>query len=636
MIAKKIRLQEANFLAILSLIMIFGSLVYFVYRFDWTGMIITLIMSAGAYYFISPYLTAPSQAPLTKEKFTKIDWLLLALFILSNLWALFILVSHRSDRALISPWEALPSWIFAAYILAAFSLIIIFLRAKRPGLNRWLLSWHYGLSFIIAAIVYKIGYGFDPFIHQASMEFINQHGFIAPKTPYYLGEYSLLITIHRFTGFSLYILNKFLVPITAAIFLPGALNALGKTQGRQASFLLAGLLVLIFSFSFLIVSTPQNLSFIFLLLSLFYSLAGNRRLLSFLLALAAMAIHPISGLPALSFFAFRELNYRRPHWTEKNYRKYKTLVFAGSLLSLPIAFAIISGQSLLKLRFSLQAFTTLSFWPVYEGNLGSFALNFSYLLTYLAPPLFFGLLIYGAWRWRNFDNENIALRQTISALMIAWLLTASLSFDFLIDYEQGDYLGRLIIMMALYALPWVIYGLSLISFRARLQSRNGKIIFALAGALLIGASFYLSYPRQDVFFNSRGYSVSQADLDAVRLIEQDAQGKPYVVLANQQTSVAALKELGFDHYYQTSQGPVFFYPIPTGGPLYQHYLTMVNEGPTPETIRQALDLTGAKQLYFAVSRYWHRSDRLIGEAKTQAAASWTVGDGEIDIFSFDN
>lgn len=634
MIAKKIHIREVNILAIISLVMVFGSFIYFIYRFDWLGMIIALALSAGAYYFIRPYLKNSTQNTLTKEPFTKIDWLLLTAFLLSSAWMMIILINHQSDSALISPWQALPAWIFVAYATATISLIFIFLQNKRTNLNRWLLSGYYGLNFIIAAVVYKIGYGFDPFIHQASMELISQHGLITPKTPYYLGQYSLLVTIHKFTGLSLYILNKFLVPVTAALFLPGALSALGKTQGRQTSFLLAGLLALVLPFSIFTVTTPQNLSFIFLLLSLFYSLSGSQRLLSLLLALAATAIHPISGLPALSFFVFRELSSQKQPWATKNYRRHQIIAFIASVLALPIAFATISGQSLFKLHLSLQGFSALNFLPANSGNLGSVFLNFAYLLDYLFLPIFLGLIIYGALKWRNFDNEQSALKQIIGALAIAWLLTASLSFNFLIDYEQNDYLGRLVTMIALYTLPWVVYGLSKLAFQVQQKNWTSKLIFTLACALLLSASLYLSYPRQDAFFNSRGYSVSQADLEAVKLIEADAQGESYVVLANQQTSVAALKELGFNHYYQTSQGEVFFYPIPTGGPLYQYYLAMVNDGPNQNAISEALNLTGVKRLYFVVNRYWHQSNRLIGEAKVKAATSWTVGDGEIDIFYF--
>ena len=51
---------------------------------------------------------------------------------------------------------------------------------------------------------------------------------------------------------------------------------------------------------------------------------------------------------------------------------------------------------------------------------------------------------------------------------------------------------------------------------------------------------------------------------------------PYIVLANQSVSAAALLRFGFHTYY----GAQFYYAIPTGAPLYQSYLDMVYRGAT--------------------------------------------------------
>lgn len=631
MINKRISITEKDFLAGLSLVMIFGSLVYFFYRLDWLGVFLTLFFSTGAFYFIHPYLKKNSLITSSREPETKVDYILLASFLITSAAAWVLLIAGRSGAALISPWQTISGWFFVAYAAATFSLLVLLFRAKLNNRNRWLLGAHYALTFSIAAVVYKLGYGFDPFIHQASMEMIIDQGFILPKTPIYLGEYSLITIISRFSGLSIYILNKFLVPISAALLLPGAIKTFGASRGRTTSVLLAGILILILPFTFLIVSTPQNFAYLFLLLALLYSLSGQR-LLAFLLSLATFAIHPIAGLPALSFWAFRELDYRHPLKNKKVYRRQRNFIFLGSLISLPLAFTLINGQSLLNLRFSLNGFNALTFWPNHGANLGSVYLNFPYLLSFLIWPAFISLAIYGALKWRNFENEKLATWRTIAALIGAWMLTASLSFDFLIDYEQADYLKRLILIIALYMTPWVISGLSELASRAREKSLKGKLAFILAGALIISSSLYLSYPRQDLFVNSRGYSVSESDLEAVRLIDQDANGADYVVLANQQTSVAALKDSGFGRYFQTEAGLVFFYSIPTGGPLYQYYLSWVNEGPQEQLIEDVKELTKVQRIYLVINRYWHRSDRLISETRLKALDSWVTTDQEVYIF----
>ena len=120
---------------------------------------------------------------------------------------------------------------------------------------------------------------------------------------------------------------------------------------------------------------------------------------------------------------------------------------------------------------------------------------------------------------------------------------------------------------------------------------------------------------------------------AVQSIDRQT-NKPYIVLANQQTSVASLKELGFNHYFKNKDESIFFYPIPTGGKLYKYYLEMVNDSPNKKTIDLAMDLVGVKESYFVVSKYWWLSGRIISEAKLQADSYWEVENGDIYIFKF--
>jgi hypothetical protein len=149
---------------------------------------------------------------------------------------------------------------------------------------------------------------------------------------------------------------------------------------------------------------------------------------------------------------------------------------------------------------------------------------------------------------------------------------------------------------------------------------------------MLTISLYISYPRYDKYFNSRGYSVGINDLNAVKLINQDAK-EPYIALADQQVSVAALKEFGFSNYYQTAAGLIYFYPIPTGGPLYQYYLDMVYKNPDQKTMQGALDLSGVKVGYLVVNKYWNESGKIINEAKLDADSFFNVNN-EVYIFKY--
>ena len=225
------------------------------------------------------------------------------------------------------------------------------------------------------------------------------------------------------------------------------------------------------------------------------------------------------------------------------------------------------------------------------------------------------------------------LIKIFSALLIGFALSASLKFTFLIDYERSNYISRLPVLMGLFVLPALILAVDYLLSKIWRATKNEIISAWLIITILITASLYLSYPRLDAYINSRGYSVSAADILAVRSIDKQT-NKPYLVLANQQTSVASLKELGFNHYFETASGPIFFYPIPTGGQLYSYYLEMVNKNPDRKTMVAAMDLVGVNESYFVISKYWWLSSRLIAEAKINANSFWEVSNGDIYIFKF--
>jgi len=154
------------------------------------------------------------------------------------------------------------------------------------------------------------------------------------------------------------------------------------------------------------------------------------------------------------------------------------------------------------------------------------------------------------------------------------------------------------------------------------------LIFLL---LLITVSLYGSYPRRDNYFNSHSFAVGQNDLAAVEWIEKDASGAPYAVLANQQVSVGALWTFGFSRYLKND---LYFYPIPTGGPLYQIYLDMVYKNANRAAALKAADLSGVQTVYFVLNKYWTGFDKIVEQAKMGADSFQNLNNGEIYIFKY--
>jgi len=280
-----------------------------------------------------------------------------------------------------------------------------------------------------------------------------------------------------------------------------------------------------------------------------------------------------------------------------------------------------------------------------------FATQFQPLLDFVygyGAVAFAGLVLtalYGRWRIRG-----TALARTLRPFLLIvimlfvnyLLLATAVDFTFLIDYERLNYANRLIPLMAFFLMPFVILGIGDIAARIR----RGPIIVRLIAVLLVAgmmtSAFYLTYPRNDAYETHHGFNVSQSDISAVRLVDKRAGDVPYVVLANQSVSAAAIYILGFDHYY----GEMFFYPIPTGDELYQRFLDM-NTQPDKATAESARTLANDQceqsptcdgqpvtRVYYLVNDYWWQSDRLVETGK-QTADHWTsVDNGAVHIFEY--
>jgi len=632
-------------LLIISLTAIFSAGIYYIYALNWVSVVIVMVLDIISFWLLHKYLFEShhglTETENIKEHKSYLNiasfWPYLAYFIFFGL-SLYILQTSASDKALISPWQVVKPSFFVYYILSSLFLVFILLKSKLSPLGKLIsLSAHYFLSFSVAAIVYKIGYGFDPFIHQATMELIDKKGFVLPKPFYYLGEYGLVVIFHKLSGVSIYILNKFLVPILAAIFLPLASYRLARQHNTSASRWLVPIFILGLTFSPFIATTPQNLSYLFLILTIIFGLTKESLIWPLTLALATLAIHPLTGIPALCWWLVLVLNRYSVTLKIKTFHILRTFLFIFSSLILPLALFISGGSDIKKIAFDfnfiIDPIKNL-FVSLNSAGQENWLLNLTYFFSYnynlwLILIMAASLIIYYRQKEKQIFKSLIFINLS---LVVAYLISSQILFTDLIDYEQTNFASRLLILITIFFIPFIISELQKIITLILAQKKPVKIIWLISGLTLITMSLYISYPRIDKYFNSRGYSTGINDVAAVKIIDKDASG-PYIVLANQQVSVAALKELGFDHYYETKSGPIFFYPIPTGGQLYQYYLDMVYKKPSQETMASARALTGVKESYLIVNIYWFQSDRIINEAKL-TAKSWQSINNQVYIFKY--
>lgn len=632
---KKILLTlEENILIALSLVMVWGAFIYYIYQLSWLAISIVLILSTVSFYFIRTKSVTKQEEVILPQKSWPFVWWPIIIYLLIVSQGFIILLKNASADALISPWTVVPKSFFIIFFIASFWLFYVLKRNIQKNIKINLLRLHYLLAFSVAVIIYKIGYGFDPFIHQATMELIDKKGFVSPKPFYYLGEYSLIVIIHKLSGISIYLLNKFLIPFLAAVFLPGAIYKFLNEHGSLKRSYLITLSVLALPLNLFILSTPQNLSYLWLLLLIIYSFTNSNYYLKIILALATVAIHPLSGLPALFFVFWLELARRKEKINIFWYKLINIGTWIACTLSLPLSFAFINNGTWRQLSFSWQNLTSIFKLVSEPTNRDNVILNFVYLISNNWLIIFIAVIIFGWLIWFKKNRQEAWLLAKISsALLIGFILSSSLSFAFLINYERTNYSARLPILMGLFMIPTVLIFLDYLAGKVWRGDKIQIISSWILISIILTTSIYLSYPRLDAYNNSKGFSVSKQDVEAVESIDKQT-SKKYIVLANQQTSVAALKELGFDHYFKSEAGEIFFYPIPTGGPLYEYYLKMVNENPSIKTMHEAMDLTGVKEAYFIVNKYWTFSNRLIASAKLQADNFWTIDNGDIYIFKY--
>ena len=567
------------------------------------------------------------------------------LLLISLFFSFFTLFNARSTEALISPWQVLPNYFFLLISISALLLIILIFLKSRFNLVFIIL-----FSFLlnsIAIIVYKFGFGFDFFIHQSTMELINATGAVEPKPFYYLGQYSLIIILHKIFFIPIYYLHLLLVPMLASILIPINLYQVLKEKfSSQININLSLLALVTLPLGIFFSTTPQNLAYLFLVLIIIRGLNCRNYfdiVYLFAFALAALVTQAIAGIPAL-LLAIAVTFYYSDIGKIKNH--FYRLLFIVSAISLPGAFLLLnkinkqtSSDTQTSNSETSNTFinTILEQLTINIPQQENVILNFIYFFALNLNLLILIILGFGAYtvykHKKEFKIYKIYILMSLG-FFVSFIITNNLSFDYLISYERAAFSTRIFLISLLLIIPFFIVSIFTIINSLGQKKNLIKIIFISFWLVLIPSFLYIKYHRLDNYHNSHGYSVSQADIDAVHYIEDDAKND-YLVLANQQTSVAALREFGFTKYYQTDEGQsIFYYPIPTGGPLYVHFLTMVDDKPSRKTMLAAMDLANVDTAYFSINKYWWAAAKTIEEAKIEADEWKSINNRDVFVFKF--
>jgi hypothetical protein len=202
-------------------------------------------------------------------------------------------------------------------------------------------------------------------------------------------------------------------------------------------------------------------------------------------------------------------------------------------------------------------------------------------------------------------------------------------FKDIISHEQSEFALR--ILTVLYLMPLPIFAVQF-----SLWSKKSWIQISLAVLVIIMTihAWYFSYPQYNLKYPYISPSVSMADVTAVHMIDEVANGQEYLVLSNQMTSASAIQEFHFANYIDIDGEKVLWYAIPTGGKLYEYYSKAIYNGPYRELFDELQAKTGVKMIFFVVQDYWKWYDGFVEELKNSSDTQFEVHDGDITIYQF--
>jgi len=631
-------------ITILAYISIIYTISYHIYQINAWVFIFILIslpiiieilswrLSATHYFFSNISFEA------LKIKNVKRSFLPIAVFVLDLL--LFIVLFKKANVGIIrSPWE-LVGYKFWLVFLISNILLTASLIYKKSYKNIILISWHFLLLSTIAIILYPLGYGYDSFIHHAALKNIATTGTIEPRLFLYIGQYGLSFFAHNIFQVSLATANKLLLPVLFSLLWPSTLFyglKYGFSWSYKSSYL-ATLWSLAIGFAFAVMTTPQSFTYLLAAIFIFLLPEINKKRITLLFALTisvmTITIHPLVGVPLLSFTTLLFV-WRRPDnflWT----KIIKPLSYFFSCLSLPALFAVYQNLS----GVAWSDIFHFKLWPLMPlPNINwhssySFPLDMLYNLEENKLWIYILIILVGLFiiirenKWLFFKKLSIF----ITILIINYLLTAIfLSFNLQIDYQKNDYINRISYLIILFLLPIFITSIYFIFNKVTKSYLSNKIFLGLITVILVGVGTYFSYPVYDKHGNSKSFNVTATDIKTVKIIEENANGQDYVVLANQMVGVAAIETYGFAHYYNNN----FYYSMPLGNAnIYENYLQMIEKDASRNEAIIAMDKADVDKLYFVVNNYWHSAKLAISQAENNADSKILIDDGVNTVFVY--
>ncbi len=262
-------------------------------------------------------------------------------------------------------------------------------------------------------------------------------------------------------------------------------------------------------------------------------------------------------------------------------------------------------------------------------------------------------------------------------LAVPFVYTAS-DIPGILESDQAEFARRLLLVIPIFFLPSFLVAISarissnhfeslISSFRAMVrQAHHDNVLLSsrakprdlarspshnyqfpitvyLLTAILLTTLWYSTYPQVNAAISRTGYNVSAADLAAVRVIEQDARGEPYIVLSDRLLAAVALRELGFftpeakllagaavERSLASAPGRSFAsapYPLAPNSPLFPYAQKALRGEFTATDLAQLRLQTGVRRVYIALHAYSKNIRQAVFAAEHFSARSLSVPAG---------
>lgn len=554
-------------------------------------------------------------------------------------------IGARTNQAVNSPWAFFDASLFIIYGLTTWLLLHVLY--ERSDVLATCAAWmHAFVSLSVVAIIVQLGFGFDPFIHRAAERVMAETGSIEPKRFLYTGQYVLVSTLHRITDISVARIDIWLTPVLASVSLP-IIGRFGLRRGLDVSARWArvgGLAVFLVPYLSFVFTVPHNLNvvlFLWLVLLLpLFTVRPAFRYFGIMLAISMLFIHPLLGAPACAL-VFGSVLWGR---IKSDFGKSVCLfaLFAVSVGLLPTLFAVhnwMQGVDPIVWRNPIthrEAFFAL-FRDPFKHDLFPVPAVWDWIYSYrtFIPPLLSVLGLGAILTQKRIRDRLLPYAFFVFGTMGAlWLVSTLFVFPDIIPREQQEFSLRVLQVTYLSLMPVVVARVGYFWERRERSFAWLSAVFVVM-AVCMTFAWYMSYPQNNPKVVQAGYSMRLADIEAVRKIDAVAGDVPYFVLSNQMTSVAALREFGFDRYLTPQNGErILWYPLPTGGELYTYYLSMLFDGADRETVRRAARFTQTELGFFIVPNYWPNVEHIRKSAAQHADASIDVAGGQIVIYKY--